>query len=157
MKNSTLINALIIGVVILIVVMLFFPLFSQGGTSTNTIYPKYTNNSIIIAPQGCVFSNVSGPSNATDFVYFNLSHDGVISGKWSSNNATALIIFPYTTNKSILRSEFNNITADKTVYSDSGSFNNITLSQGKYFIIIGPNPNHNVRVVAVTPIIITYT
>lgn len=156
MTNGTLRNALIIVVLIGILGLLIFPPFSQNGTSTNTTYPEYDVNSIIIAPKGYVISNVSGPGGGTSLVYFNLTHEGIISGKWFSNNATALIIFPYTTNKSALRSEFNNITNDKTAYSDSGFFNNISLSQGKYFLIVGPNPNLNVKVVAVTPIIITY-
>lgn len=156
MINGTVRNVLIIVVLLGIIGLLIFPPFSQNGISTNTIYPEYTNNSIIIAPQGYVISNVSGPAGGASLVYFNLGHQGIISGKWSSNNATMLIIFPYTTNKSILQSEFNNITNDKMAYGESGFFNNITLSQGKYFIIIASDPNLDVKVVAVTSIVINY-
>ena len=156
MINRAVRNVLIIVVLIGIIGLLIFPPIYQNGISTNITYPAYTDNSIVIAPQGYVISNVSGPANATGFVYFSLTHDGVISGNWSSNNATILTIFPYTINKSTLRSELNNISDNITAYSDSGVFNNITLLPGKYFIITGANPNHDVRVTADTPIIITY-
>ena len=156
MKNRTLRDGLIIVVLLSVVGLLIFPPFYQHGDSSNIIYPDYTHNSIIIAPEGYVISNVT---NGTGLVYFNLSSEGVISGKWSSNNATVITFFPYTLNKSALQSEINNITGNKTADSKSGVFSNITLYPGKYFMIIGRNPgvNVDVRVVAVTPVVITYS
>ena len=158
MKNRTLRDGLIIVVLLAVIGLLIFPPFYQHGNSSNITYPDYTHNSIIIAPEGCVISNVT---NGTGLVYFNLSHEGVISGKWSSNNATAIAFFsfPNKLNKSALQSEVNNITDNKTAYSKSGVFSNITLYPGKYFMIIGRNlgVDIDVRVVAVTPVVITYS
>lgn len=158
MKPISVLKILVTGAIVVIMVgLIFFPPTFTYVNATNTRYPNYTSDSIVIAPTGYVISNMSGPGNESTMICFTLSHEAVVTGKWKSNNDTAVSILSYTMNKSVWRSELSSIRDNKTLYMTSGIFNNISLTPGKYYLVIGPNANSHIIVVATQTIIVNYT